>query len=354
MHELINKLDTILNKSHIDNIVESDLKIINEITNNIYKNNFFEDKYKKSYIDSLVKNHIYYMKEIFIIKNPNLIYDHILWEISTYNKMQLSNDFFKILFQVILETLIENKDSKLFNLIPVYQLLISNFSQIEIDAKNYTLKDNTNYKDETYKEFVSALLEPNLTNAIDISNRYIKNKNELKIFWEQIILNSLYTIGEMWSRGEISVGQEHTATSICQRVMSLHYDKVLNVKINMKKVLIVVSPNELHEIGARMIADLLEFNGYDTYFLGSKKTTEEIVKTINEENIKNILISTTMASNISMTKQLIKDIRDLTKDKIIEIYVGGQAFSNLDNVTKITGADLYINSFDELIDILEK
>ncbi|MGB6329607.1 MAG: cobalamin B12-binding domain-containing protein [Halarcobacter sp.] len=209
--------------------------------------------------------------------------------------------------------------------------------------KNYSLEINF---------FIDALLEPSMTKAISISKEYIKNNEDIKSFWEQIIVPSMHEIGKKWADNEITVGEEHTATSICQRVMVEHYEKILsNSAVNRRKIIVTLSPNELHVLGARIVADLLELNGYDVHFLDSNSTYEELLNLIKNENIKEIIISTTLISNLNSTENLISDLKLAIKEKI-KFYVGGQAYKAKSEIK--TKADFYIKDMDSLLKELEK
>jgi methanogenic corrinoid protein MtbC1 len=332
-------------------------KIISIIFSKLLKNNkndnLFSSDYSNDYIKSLISNHLYFLKELLKINDTNSICNHLIWEVKTYSKMGFSNHFFKFMYICIIESLKEIDEKKYNNIIDFYNYISKNFEILLIDNQFFENEDINLIQNNILNEFVNSLLEPNLSKAISISKNEIKTKDDLKIFLEHIILPSLYSIGSKWSNGEITVGQEHTATSICQRVMSIHYEKILDGEINKKKILVSISPNELHEIGARMISDLLELNDYDTYYFGANSDISEIIKTIKEENIEAILISTTLVSNLNSTNEMIKEIKEKIQNKNLKVFVGGQAYkfnTKNDNINY----DAYISSFDELLETLEK
>ncbi len=212
-----------------------------------------------------------------------------------------------------------------------------------MQGKNHSLEINI---------FIDALLEPSMTKAISISKEYIKNNEDIKSFWEQIIVPSMHEIGKKWADNEITVGEEHTATSICQRVMVEHYEKILsNSAVNRRKIIVTLSPNELHVLGARIVADLLELNGYNVHFLDSNSTYEELLNLIKKENIKEIIISTTLISNLDSTENLISELKLALKERI-KFYVGGQAYKANSEIK--TKADFYIKDMDSLLKELEK
>ncbi len=324
-------------------------KIKCQITINNFKNNFSIEYYK-----SLGLNHLNFIKKSFYLKNSQLLLEYLYWEISTYSKMGVDETFFKKLLTYSLESIIEIKVKELESIINIYSYMLDNFNLILEKARKFEPKDYDLPNNQVFNEFLDALLKPSLSDAIKISNNYINSTKDLRFFWENILLSSLYSIGRKWSNGEISVGQEHTATSICQRVISMHYEKILdeNYELPTKKVIVAVSPKELHEIGARMVSDLLEFEGYETVFFGSNSKPEEIVQSSKDELINHILVSTTLISNIDATKQLVQFLKENLEN--VKVYIGGQAYNKLkQEFIDDIKADKYIKDFNELIKVLE-
>lgn len=212
-----------------------------------------------------------------------------------------------------------------------------------MNERNFSLKID---------EFLNALLEPSMTKAVEVSKECIKQNEDIKPFWEQVIVPSMYAIGQKWADNEITVGEEHTATSICQRVMSEYYEQILNNSdIERRKIIVTISPKELHQIGGRMVADLLELNGFDICFLDSHTSLEEILAIIKKEDIREILISTTLVTSLDRTEKLISQIKEAVK-KEIKIYVGGQAYFAGKKVK--TNADVLVTDIDFLINELKK
>jgi|GEM_PF-284049 len=350
------KLTRILNE--VDSVAFMNIKnekvitlIFSKLFDNNKNNNLFSNDYSDDYIKSLISNHLYFLIELIKINDITTICNHLRWEVKTYSKMGFSHLFFKSMYLYIIETLKQIGEQTHSNSIELYKYILENFEHLLVTEEIIIKNGITPSKNNLLEDFINSLLEPNLSKAISISKESVKDKKDLKIFLEHIILPALYSIGSKWSNAEITVGQEHTATSICQRIMSIHYEKILDCEFNQKKILVSVSPKELHEIGARMISDLLEINGYDTYFFGASSSFSEIIETIEEENIDSVLISTTLVSNLNSTNEMIKKIKEHNKD--IQIFVGGQAYkfsTNLDN----RDLNTYISSFDELLNILQK
>lgn len=91
---------------------------------------------------------------------------------------------------------------------------------------------------------------------------------------EDIYINILEPVqnelGRLWLEGRISVGQEHFASGVTQLVMSqLYYPYICQTPKTLGTVIVCCAPGELHEIGARMFADLCELRGWHVVFMGA-------------------------------------------------------------------------------------
>ena len=301
-------------------------------------------------------NHAEFMYHIFLIKDAHTMHRTYIWAYRTYFRLGFSFRYFY--YELIAwRDSFEEKDKKVLS--PIIELYNHLISLHEYFIKNATstkneLPKNIDIDNKVYNEFLNTLLKPDITEAISISNRYIKTDDDIRDFWEHIILPSLYNIGHKWAEAEISVGEEHTATSICQRVMSEHYKKIIPHIRDKKNILVTTSPNELHEVGARMLSDILELNGYDVFFVSSKSSNEKKSNAVLEEKIDFVLISTTLVGNILETKELIKKIRDKLKPNLPKIIIGGQAFIHAENATELVDADYCLNSTDQLLALLKE
>ncbi len=102
------------------------------------------------------------------------------------------------------------------------------------------------------------------------------------------------------------------------------------------------------------ISDILELNNYDVHYMGSDTKLNDIISTINNENISDVIISTTILANIESTKDFIQEIKNATNDKKITFYVGGQAFNINLNPIELVNADYYVTDTDKLLDLLKE
>ncbi len=239
-------------------------------------------------------------------------------------------------------------------LTPIYQLIID--SHAELLALSQTSPEEMQLDNALigyFKRYLAAILEPDMRTAMDIARNYIQNVYDIPIWWERVILPTMYEIGRLWSEGTITVGQEHIATSITQRVMSVYYPMILELPRNKGTIVVTVSQNELHEIGARMLSDILEIEGWDVYYTGANTPLDGLLELLAEQQAQFLCISTTLSTHLTYVQSIIARVRTAKLPIPTHIIVGGQAYLNDPNLWQVIGADGFVASASKATDYLQ-
>lgn len=231
---------------------------------------------------------------------------------------------------------------------------ISDLFNVSIDYllngedKKIINKNNYSINKEEYKEFLQYLLNGYKNKARDLILNIYNNGIDIEWIYFNILEVALKEVGVLWEVGEIDVWNEHY---ISESILDIMREVKSYEKINDNKessVICLTAGSEQHNIGIKMIADLLEVSGIKVIYLGSNLPTLSIINVIKSENPKYIAISVTISSNIESAKNVIKAIRTSFKNKAPLIIVGGMAFTNINDVCKETDADFYCKDLDEI------
>lgn len=143
-----------------------------------------------------------------------------------------------------------------------------------------------------------------------------------------VFQEALYEIGRLWETNQITVADEHMGTAITQYVMSNLY-QYLDVADSQRGKLVVTGvQGELHQVGANMISDVMEADGWDVMFLGTNVPAEGVIESIRQHKADLFGISSTMFFNIPKVIELVESTRKEFGDSV-RIMLGGGAFRNL-------------------------
>ena len=146
----------------------------------------------------------------------------------------------------------------------------------------------------------------------------------------------LREMGRRWQLGEVSVAQEHLVTAATQLAMAQLYPRLFSTPRDGRTLVAMCVGDELHEVGMRMVADLLELEGWTSHFLGANTPPRSAAETVRVHAADLVAVSVTMMSHVEQATETITTIRAETDAPII---VGGRAVLLIPDLWREMGAD---------------
>lgn len=163
----------------------------------------------------------------------------------------------------------------------------------------------------------------------------------LHYLYVEIIEPAQYRVGELWEGGKISVASEHLATAINSYVASTCYAPLAHATTGGPKALIACTPDEMHQLGPRMLADLLECDGWNVDFYGTSMPVRDLIGAIRERKPRFVGLSTALVMHLGSVKRTITAIRAALGHETPPIVVGGNAFRGDGELWRQVGADIH-------------
>ncbi len=303
------------------------------------------------------QNHAEFMTNLFKMNNLELLSTVVPWVYRTYHNQGFNFKYFPRAFKAWKEAVKKYLEPEnTYPILEVYQWFEeSHEKMIELSKleENPPVEISPNWK-KTNEDFYLALMEGDHKKCMDIGDKAVNSPEDLQNFYLQVVQSCMYNIGFRWERGEVSAAHEHLATAIVSRVMANLYPKFILIEHTKERAVITASPNEYHELGARMIADLLEVEGWDIDYLGANVPGEELIELLLEEPPFLLGISVSMPFNIDKTSELIQKIKANEKLKDVKVMVGGKVFAEYTELWKVTGADGFATNGKEAIALAAK
>jgi methanogenic corrinoid protein MtbC1 len=152
----------------------------------------------------------------------------------------------------------------------------------------------------------------------------------------------------------ITSTQEHLATRINRTIVDQLQNKLPRRPRKSKKIVISCAQAELQELGAQIMADLFESDGWEVKFLGGGLTNDDILAFINESAPDILLIYGSTPKQAPDIRRLIDTIRDVNAWPNMRIMVSGGLFNRAEGLWQEIGADLYAATALEAIQIASK
>jgi len=189
------------------------------------------------------------------------------------------------------------------------------------------------------RRYLEALLNGDRASASQMIMQQIDKGVPIKDIYLYVFQRVQHEIGRLWQINQISVAQEHYCSAATQLIMSQLYPLIFASEKKKHSLVAACVGGELHEIGARMVADFLEMDGWDTYYIGANSPSSTILQTISDRKAKLLAVSVTMTYHLPLVQELIDQIR--TEDLDIRIMVGGYPFNQASDLWMKIGADGY-------------
>ena len=284
--QMFDKLDNVSLSSVIDFEEKSGL-ILDSVNTKISRIPYVfdligENSLEKVFINN--SNSISLVINALKLKDYSILSNILPWVYKTYNSQGFSWDFWPMIYDLWKECIsefVENQTAaevlKVYDVMKEYHSDLIEASKIEGEID---FEFRNDWKD-LQNVFLDKLIQGDHRELLKISKERVKDIKALRDFYLGLIQPVMYKIGGKWQRGDITVSEEHLATSVVGRLMAALYPVLITTEYNYdKRVIVTSSPNEFHELGGRMLSDLLESEGWDVSYLGANNPPEEVIKTM--------------------------------------------------------------------------
>lgn len=196
---------------------------------------------------------------------------------------------------------------------------------------------------ERARAYLRNLLERHQSRAVDVLIDAVQSGRSVASVYESVIKPALGEIGRMWHLGEATVADEHYVTVATQSALSVIRMKLPQAARNGKRALAASVGGDLHDIGIRMVADLLESEGWQVDCLGANMPTADLVEhTVDEvgrQQFELIALSASTGLAVRAIAGAVEALRAACPETRVPIMVGGGVFAMVPDLWKVVGAD---------------
>jgi methanogenic corrinoid protein MtbC1 len=196
--------------------------------------------------------------------------------------------------------------------------------------------------------FLRALVERDSTAARRAIDDALAGNLSVDEIYIDVMQPALYEIGHRWALGDLNVAQEHYATTLAQSLLDVLSASRLRQAPDGRLALVTATPDEQHSLGARMLADFLEADGWETLVLGAGPPVRDVVELVDLERPDVVALSTSTAGALPGLIELVSALAELRPRPLI---VAGGRFWTAETTAAARefGADLVIHDAREAV-----
>jgi methanogenic corrinoid protein MtbC1 len=283
--------------------------------------------------------HLPYLTEAITATDPSMFVNYVLWVKELFAGLNFPDTVLPVTLECMRDTLKDHLPPEMTEITTQY--IEAGLEKLEQSS----LKETTFIPDESLhaelaRTYLNYLLQGKRHEAAALILDAVEKGTRIQDIYLHVFQASQYEIGRLWHTKQVSVAQEHYCSAATERIMSQLYAKIFTTERIGRGYVGACVGGELHQIGARMVADFFEMEGWDTYYMGANTPAQSILQAISEHNAHVLGISCTMSFHRSGLEELIKSVRaseDAPKD--LKIIVGGYSFIQKPELWKEVGAD---------------
>jgi methanogenic corrinoid protein MtbC1 len=187
------------------------------------------------------------------------------------------------------------------------------------------------------REALEIAVEDALWRDVPVSSLYL-----------EVVQPAQYEIGRLWRAKRIGIAQVHLATELSRAVLA-HLHAFLPCEPSTgKRVVVACVEGELHDLGARMVADFLEIAGFDVRFLGANVPATSLAEFVRERPPDLLALSATTSANLTGVRRTVVAVRRVLGDRV-PLAVGGQVFQRRPALGRQLGVDLHAGDARDIL-----
>jgi len=186
-------------------------------------------------------------------------------------------------------------------------------------------QDPSTLKTELQAQYLKATIEGSGRQADQVLTRAFYSQFTVNEIYLDIFQFTGYAIGELWQTNQVSVAQEHLVTAIIERQMGELHPLFKPREVKARTLVIGAVDKENHRMGARMVADFFEQDGWTVHYLGAAVPTATFLAMAREMKADLIGLSSEMIFHLPAITEFVRQAGSFGLAGI-PIMAGGMPF----------------------------
>lgn len=210
----------------------------------------------------------------------------------------------------------------------------------QIDADVVPVRQAVELPHGPARDYLLAAMSGDRDAAIAVVREATFRDVEVADIMMDILQPALVEVGRLWEEGRISIDHGHLTTAITQVTLSMLYPRLqLDRTWSGHSIVATTVGFETHDIGIRMISDLLDHDGWRSVYLGADVPPADVLERVAQHHADVLAVSATMPGHVRGVRQLISMIRADARTAHVRVLVGGRPFTSNPDLARVVGAD---------------
>ena len=189
--------------------------------------------------------------------------------------------------------------------------------------------------------YMQPLLAGRRAECFEVAGQALRQGASAEDLLCEVVWPAMSQVQRLYDDDRINAALEHMACRINRTVADQLQAGLPKRPPRGWRILIANADNETEELGAQIVADLFQADGWDVYFIGGGVPDDEVLATVGQLRPEGFLIFGAAPAAIASTRAMIERIRDVGVCPTMNIIVTGGIFTRADGLWQEIGADAY-------------
>jgi methanogenic corrinoid protein MtbC1 len=221
---------------------------------------------------------------------------------------------------------------------------------VNADTRDVVLSDavkDARIDRPTRDSFLGALLSGDREQCLSISSGLVGRGVGAGALVRDLYAPAQIAIGQMWQQGQVSVAEEHVATSITEDCM-MQVLSPLAGGDQVGRILLTGAEGDGHTLAVRMVSQVWRALGWDVVTISPTLPADDLAMTAHGDAAGIAGVSCSMSSNLVGAWHTISALRVAG----LRVVAGGRAFDEDPALALLLGADAYVADAVEAGDLV--
>jgi len=191
------------------------------------------------------------------------------------------------------------------------------------------------------ERYLKSLLEGDRNASRNVIEEALQKGIPANSVYMDIIWPIMVEVDTLSRKDKITSAQESFATRINRTIVDQLQNKLPRKEEVAKKIVVCSASSEQGELGAQMIVDMFESNGWQVRFLGGSVSIDDVLSFTQGYHPDILLVYGMNADKAPDVRLLIDKIREIGAWPNMQIMLSGGVFDRAEGLWEEIGADLY-------------
>lgn len=204
--------------------------------------------------------HLAYLEEAIDADDPALFSEYLAWVKVLFAGLHFPESALRVTMDATRQVLDENlPEIQRTNALRILDIGVEAMERAPASLPSFVQGNNP--LDALARRYLDALLSSDRRGASALIMDAVEKGTSIRDIYRGVFERTQREVGRLWQMNQISVAQEHFCTAATQMIMSQLYPYIFSGTRKDRGIIVACVGGELHEMGARMVADMFELDG---------------------------------------------------------------------------------------------